>query len=124
MKKEETLPGNLSVIDLTERENKMFLKYFESQYPKLEIGFLGEMLGADIYKWLDVLAGRKLNIPQREVILRSINDIKMYIYCRNHYFSEDSIKNAKKIFGKRDMKDTKSTLMKVGEIVDADLLKD
>ena len=124
MKKEETLPGNLSVIDLTERENKMFLEYFESQYPKLEIGFLNDILGTDLFKWLDILAGRKLYVPKREVILRNITDIKMYIYCRNHYFSEDSISNAKKIFNKKDKKEMNITLMNIGKIVDADILKD
>ena len=124
MIKEEVLPGSLSVIKLSDNETDMLIKYYSLKNPQLDSDFLWALMGDNWLEWVDVLAGRKIVVPSRESVLKDIGNIKLYNYCKNRDFTDESIVSATSIFDKKRKISTRNLVKRIGKTIDPNLFLD
>lgn len=124
MIKEEVLPGSLSVIKLSDNETDMLIKYYSLKNPQLDSDFLWALMGDNWLEWVDVLAGRKIVVPSRESVLKDIGNIKLYNYCKNRDFTDESIDSATSIFDKKRKISTRNLVKRIGKTIDPNLFLD
>lgn len=104
MVENDCVPGVLSVIHLNTEERELFIDYMDNSKPYLNTDYLFAVLGDEhLLKFFDVFSGINMKIPNRVEILKTINYIKIYAYCKGNHFTEDSFESAAKVFGKRKM---------------------
>lgn len=95
-------PGILSVVDLEDDEFKVFLDYLYALKDSEHYDVLYSMYGKEgLLKFLDVFSGDSVKVPKRSYLNKIIKKIKIYMYCLERDFSDESIRMASKIFDKR-----------------------
>lgn len=100
----EKKPGVLSVLNLSRDEREIFLDYIESQNPQMNASYIFAILGDEEFlKFFDVMAGTSIKVPSRESLVKIINYVKIYTYCKSKDFSKESMERAAKIFDRRLM---------------------
>lgn len=93
--------GILSNIEFTEKEREAFLEYMAKQSGSDFYDILYGVFGEDWLKFLDVFSGETLKLPTREQVFKNIKYLKIYTYCAQRNFSEESIDQVARIYGKR-----------------------
>lgn len=117
MEKNKNLPGVLSVIQLEDSEKEILLDYLMGVKPATQPDYIFTVLGKEFLKFYDVFAGTTFKVPSREELLRIINYVKIYSYCKERSFSNDSYDRAAKIFKKRPLM-IREIVDKVANILD------
>lgn len=101
--KEKEIPGVLSHITLQPEERELFLDYMNRQKKMEVVDFLFAVLGENFLKFLDVFSGESIKIPQREEVIKIVNYVKIYKYCKSHNFTDEAYQKASVIFSRREM---------------------
>lgn len=101
MDDKEKLPGILSIAELSDSERDNFIDYMDGARPGLNTEFISVLMGDQMLKFFDVLAGLSIKIPPREEIWKYVSYVKIYTYCKNRGFNDETYENAAKIFKKR-----------------------
>lgn len=94
------LRGGLSTYDLSVLEKDIFADYLQHSMNNPAIEFVKYFLGDDYIKFIDVMSGTTIKIPSGKTLERDLESVKMYLYTNKRAFTEDSIKEASKVFGK------------------------
>lgn len=102
-KLESRLPGVLTQVRVNDVEREILLDYLNKKKPMLYADFLFAVMGNDFIKFIDVLEGLTLKVPQREQLVKIISYIKIYSYLRSHNFSSEAYERASKLFNKREV---------------------
>jgi hypothetical protein len=93
--------GVFSLITINDKESDLFLEFLRKSSNTCAYDFVKYLLGDDYLKFIDLLAGTVLKIPSHKNLLRDLECIKLYRYVRDHGYTEESIKNAARIFNKK-----------------------
>jgi hypothetical protein len=102
--------GRLSLIDLSDQEMEVFVKYLSRSKSTSDFDFLHRIVGSDDFiRLLDVFSGDTVKIPEREVLAKLISYIQIYVYVRNHLkedlpadkLPDDVVESAAKNFDRR-----------------------
>lgn len=93
--------GILSLIELNDKENKLYLEYIRKKNDTAIYDFVYYLLGDSWIKFLDLTAGANLKVPSRSNLFRDIDYIKIYNYVVTHGDNEDAMKGAAKIYNKK-----------------------
>lgn len=81
------VPGILATVDL----NKEELDFYIKTHPTKVLEYLNMVLGEDaLFEFLDVFSGQTIRVPSRDVSLRHASEVKIYIYLKNHNFSDSA----------------------------------
>lgn len=100
----EKKPGILSIVSMDKDERDVFLDYMDSVNPGLNASYLFAILGDDnLLKYFDVMSGTTIKVPTRDTILKVVNYIKIYNYCKSKGFTKESYEKAAKIYERRVM---------------------
>lgn len=94
------LRGGLSTYELSVLEKDTFADYLQHSMNNPAIEFIKYFLGDDYIKFIDVMSGTTIKIPSGKALERDLESVKMYLYTNKRAFTEDSIKEASKVFGK------------------------
>ena len=95
-------PGILSIVDIEEDEFEIFLDYLYALKDTEHFDAIYSMYGKEgLLKFLDVFSGDSVKVPKRTYLNKIIKKIKIYMYCLERDFSEESIRMASKLFDKR-----------------------
>lgn len=115
----EKRPGVLSIVNLSYDEREIFLDYMESVNPQMNASYIFSLLGDEKFlKFFDVMSNTTIKVPPRDSVLKIINYIKIYNYCKNKDFSKEGYEKASRIFGRRTM-----SIMRIVEKVERILEK-
>ncbi len=93
--------GILSLINLSDRESEIFLEYLRKSNKTPAYDFINYMIGENYIKFLDLMAGTNVKVPSRRSLYRDIEYIKIYVYVRDRGFTDESMRNASKIYNKK-----------------------
>lgn len=100
----EKKPGVLSIISMDKDEREVFLDYVDSTSPLLNASYLFAILGDEnLLKYFDVMSGTTIKVPTRDSILKIVNYVKIYQYCKSKGFTKEAYEKAAKIFDRRVM---------------------
>lgn len=103
LNEKEKKPGILSLVTLDKEEREVFLDYMDVNNPSLFASYLFALLGDDMLRYLDVMSGTSIKVPSRDSVLKTINYIKIYSYCKSKGFTKESYEKAAKIYDRRVM---------------------
>lgn len=93
--------GMLSLISFSDRESKLFLEYLRKYYDTPAYDFINYLIGKDYIKFLDLLAGAVIKIPNQKNTYRDMEYIKIYLYVTDHGGGEEAMKSASRIYNKK-----------------------
>lgn len=122
--------GILSLIQLADDEIELFLDYMCALKDTEQYDILQNLFDEKLLQFMDVFSGESVKIPTRRYINKVIKYIKIYRYCEARDFSEESMRQASKIFDrrkssvKRAIAKVERVLAKVGEDGDDDEFDD
>lgn len=94
-------PGILSLIQMNKDERDLFLDYMKSLKDTYYYDVLYTFFEDDFFEFLDLFAGESVRVPQRHYIMKVVKYVKIYCYCKERGFTEESYRKASKIWGKR-----------------------
>lgn len=94
-------PGILSLINLKDKESEYYLEYLRKVNNTPAYDFINYLIGEEYIKFLDLLAGTVLKIPNHKTLFRDLEYIKIYSYVRDRGYTEESIKCAAKLYNKK-----------------------
>ena len=93
------VPGVLSLMSFTDEERDNFIDYLNSTKPYLCSDYLYAVFGDELFlKFFDVFAGTNIKVPSREEVVKLLNYIKIYTYCKERNFEEEGYEKASKVF--------------------------
>ncbi len=93
--------GIFSLVNLNERESGAFLDFLRKKGNTSAYDLLKYLSGDDYLKVLDLMAGMLIKIPSRKSMYRDIEHIKLYCYVKERGFTEQSLRSASSVYGKR-----------------------
>lgn len=105
-----------SLVSVSEKESKLLLSYLRNLSKTPAYDFIDYLIGADYIKFLDILSGFNLKIPNRRSLYRDIEYIKIYNYVREKKFSVESIRASARIYNK-NIAFVKRAILKMSKIL-------
>lgn len=101
-KDKKELPGVLAILSLSVHERETLIDYFQASRPQAYMDYIFALMGdKEFLKFYDAMAGRNVKVPSRETMVKVINYVKIYCYCKSRGFTPESYDKAAKIFSKR-----------------------
>lgn len=94
-------PGILSLIQVDEDEEELFLDYMHCLKETEDYDILYDIFEDDFWQFLDVYAGESIRVPRRGYLNKVVKYVRIYKHCEARDFSDESIRVASKIFGRR-----------------------
>lgn len=92
--------GVFSVYNLSDDEKDLFAEYLQYVMNNPLIEFIKYLLGDDYLKFIDIMSGTTFKIPSAKALERDLESVRIYAYLKNNGFTEESIKNVSKMYGK------------------------
>lgn len=93
--------GSLRSIHLTDAEMDIFLEYLYNLKKTHNYDVLRNVFDEQFLMFLDMFSGETLKIPKREELIKIASYIRIYRYLEVRGFTEDSVSNASRLFGRR-----------------------
>jgi len=102
MSKNGETPGLLKTLWVSDNELLVFLDYMARERGNIDFDILFNLFDKeDMFRFLDLFAGRSIRIPRRKSIVKTVEYIKIYVYLKSRGYDEKSVAEATKIFGKK-----------------------
>lgn len=92
--------GSFSTYELTTQEKDTFADYLQHSMNNPVMEFIKYLLGDDYIRFIDIMSGTTLKIPSQKTLIRDLESVKIYLYAKKNNFSETSVREAAKIYGK------------------------
>ena len=95
--------GSLLLFSKAKQEDVDLLIQLLARGKYSYIDLLRELVASDVdlIKLLDVMAGLRVQFPDRRKVYKTLEKVFIYNYCKNRNFSEDSYKSMSKQYRKR-----------------------
>lgn len=93
--------GKLSLVRLSDREKEVLLEVMREESGDTLYEFISFFLGEDFLKFLDTFSGQRLNVPDRDRVVKLVNYVKIYAFVEKGGFSEEVYDKAALLFEKR-----------------------
>ena len=94
------LRGSFSTYELTSQEKDTFADYLQHSMNNPAVEFIKYLLGDDYIRFMDIMSGTTLKIPSQKTLTRDLESVKIYLYAKRNNFSETSVREAAKLYGK------------------------
>ena len=108
------IKGVFSTYDLSDTEMEVFAEYLQHSMNTPLLEFLKYLLGNDYLRFIDIMAGCNFKIPSSKTLERNLEAIKVFLYVKKNGFTEDSIREASKIY-KKSLLTTRKYIYKVAK---------
>lgn len=92
--------GRFSSYDLSTIEKDTFAEYLQHSMNNPAMEFIKYLLGDDYIKFIDIMSGMTVKIPSSKSLERDLESVKIFLYVKRGNFSEDSIREASRIYNK------------------------
>jgi hypothetical protein len=92
--------GNFSTYELTTLEKDTFADYLQHSMNNPVMEFIKYLMGDDYIRFIDIMSGTTLKIPSQKTLVRDLESVKIYLYAKKNNFSETSVREAAKLYGK------------------------
>lgn len=92
--------GRFSSYDLSTIEKDTFAEYLQHSMNNPAMEFIKYLLGDDYIKFIDIMSGMTVKIPSAKSLERDLESVKIFLYVKRGNFSEDSIREASRIYNK------------------------
>ena len=93
--------GQLSCVPLTETEFVQTLRVLGVEKKTDLYDFLYLFLSKDLVRFIDTFSGEKIRLISRSDLLKIIQHVKIYNFIRSRGMSDDTLKTASTVFGRR-----------------------
>jgi hypothetical protein len=113
------VPGSLTRVTLSSSEFSNLLDYLSKAYPSAYTDYFYAVLGDKFLQYLDVFEGATIKVPSRRVLVKEINQVKIYSYLADRSFTEEAYSKASLLFKKRS-----SVLHKIVDRISAKLAEE
>lgn len=94
------LRGSFSTYELTSLEKDTFADYLQHSMNNPVMEFIKYLMGDDYIRFIDIMSGTTLKIPSQKTLTRDLESVKIYLYAKKNNFSETSVREAAKLYGK------------------------
>ena len=94
------LRGSFSTYELTSLEKDTFADYLQHSMNNPVMEFIKYLMGDDYIRFIDIMSGITLKIPSQKTLTRDLESVKIYLYAKKNNFSETSVREAAKLYGK------------------------
>lgn len=92
--------GVFSVYNLSDDEKDLFAEYLQYVMNNPLIEFVKYLLGDDYLKFIDIMSGTTFKIPSAKALERDLESVRIYSYLKSNDFTEESLKNVSKMYGR------------------------
>lgn len=92
--------GRFSHYELSTQEKDTFAEYLQHSMNNPAMEFLKYLLGDDYIKFIDIMSGMTVKIPSAKSLERDLESVKIFLYVKRGNFSENSIREASRIYNK------------------------
>ena len=104
--------GVFSTYDLSDTEMEVFADYLQHSMNTPVLEFLKYLLGSDYLRFIDIMAGCNFKVPSSKTLERNLEAVRMFLYVKKHGFTEESVKEASKIY-KKSLVTTRKYIYKI-----------
>lgn len=108
--------GKFSSYDLSAQEKDTFAEYLQHSMNNPAIEFIKYLMGDDYIKFIDIMSGVTLKIPSAKSLERDLESVKIYLYVKRGNFTDDSIREASRIYNKTILT-AKRYILKVAKVL-------
>lgn len=108
--------GGFSTYSLSSSEKDTFAEYLQHSMNSPALEFIKYLLGDDYIKFIDVMSGTTLKIPSAKSLEHDLELVRIFLYVKRHGFTEISIKEAAKSYGKSVLT-TRRYVLKVAKVL-------